>query len=390
MVPVALGLSFGSLFGLTGMTWLVLRAPPAQSYYTDIISFTHVDADLVLSGHNPYTSDEAYRLALARFPQALATPLRGSVFGSVHTDYSLNRLAALQRRYVAAPEQVPGAFDPRTLHSYPALSFLLYVPWLWAGGTNILLVNLLVYWVVFAWLVWLTPVGWRHVGALVALAAMSTVTASLIESNEVICISLILLAWHWRERLWIGAALLGLACAFKQYAWFFAPFFALEVVHGQGWRAVLRWAGAGVAAFLLPNLPFVLASPKAWLVSQALPVTDLFFPGGMGIVELSTSHILPFGPQALYAVLEVGALGTALWIFARARTRIGASGLVLALLPLFFAFRSTPNYFAFAPWLALYAVNVRCRVGMASESSPVVQTVERAWHALLYLWLRLR
>jgi hypothetical protein len=110
----------------------------------------------------------------------------------------------------------------------------------------------------------------------------------------------------------------------------------------------------------------------------------------MGIVELSTSHILPLGPQALYAVLEVGALGTALWIFARARTRIGASGLVLALLPLFFAFRSTPNYFAFAPWLALYAVNVRCRVGMASESSPVVQTVERAWHALLYLWLRLR
>jgi hypothetical protein len=362
ILPLALSLALGSLFGLTGMAWLVLHAPPAQSYFTDIISLTQMDADLVLSGRNPYTSDSAYRLALARFPEAMATPLRGTIFGTGYTGISLHHLSVTQRQYVAAPQQVPDAFDPRTLHSYPALSFLLYVPWVGVGGTNILLVNLLVYWGIFAWLVWLSPLGWRHWGALVALAAMPTVMASLIESNEVICIALVLLAWHMRERIWVGAVLLGLACAFKQYAWFFVPFFALEVVRGQGWRAGLRWAGIGMATFLLPNLPFLLISPRAWLVSQTIPMTDPFFASGMGLIQLSTSHLLPFGPPALYTLLEAVALGMGLWIFASIRTQIGASGLILALLPLFFAFRSMPNYFAFVPWLALYAVNVRYSV----------------------------
>jgi len=35
-----------------------------------------------------------------------------------------------------------GAFDPRTLHSYPALSFLIYALALWLGVPNILLVNI--------------------------------------------------------------------------------------------------------------------------------------------------------------------------------------------------------------------------------------------------------
>ena len=384
LVP-ALGMALASLIVLTGTTWLELNAPPAKSLYTDIVSLTQMDAELALSGQNPYSSDGAYRIALAHFPEAMGTPVRGTVFGTSYTQPSLQRLAAVQHQYAKAPEEVPSAFDPRSLHSYPALSFLLYVPWLWAGGTNILVVNYLIYWVLFAWLVWLTPVGWRHWGALVALAAMPTVMASLIESNEVICIAIILLAWHLRERRWLGPVLLGLACAFKQYAWFFVPFFALEIVCGQGWRAGLRWAGSGLAAFLVPNLPFLLASPWAWLVSLTIPMTDPLFPAGMGLIQLSNSHILPYGPPVFYALLEVVAMVTSLWMFARARTQIGAGALVLALLPLLFAFRSLPNYFAFAPWLALYAVNIRCRVDMVPRSSPLVQAAARALRILPHL-----
>ena len=292
------------------------------------------------------------------------------------------RIKAVQREYVASLQRVPGAFDPRTLHSYPALSFLLYVPWLWAGGTNILAVHLLIYWALFAWLVWLTPVGWRHWGALVALAAVPTVLASLIEGDEVVCIAFILLAWHLRERRWAGAVLLGLGCAFKRYVWFFVPVFAVEVVRGQGWRAGLRWAITSVAAFLLPNLPFLVASPRAWWASLWIPMTEPFFAVGVGIIQLSTSHLLPYGPPALYAALEAVALGAEVAIAVRTWPRLGAGLLLLALLPLYFAFRSTPNYFAFAPWLALYAVNVRNRGIQPSMVSPVVLIVGHTLHAL--------
>jgi uncharacterized membrane protein len=382
-VALALILTLGSLIGLTGMTWLVLTAPAARSYVTDIVSLTDEEATLVLTRHNPYIDSSAYRIALARYPGALGTPLRGPVFGTGYDMPALSKLVVTQQEYVSSPQRVPGAFDPRTLHSYPALSFLLYVPWLWVGGQNILAVSLMVYWAVFAWLVWLTPIGWRHWGALVALAAVPTVLASLIESNEIICIALVLLAWHLRGRRWIAAAvLLGLACAFKQYVWFFVPIFAVEVVRGQGWRAAMRWAIAGMAAFLLPNLPYLLASPHAWLASLGTPMTEPLFAVGIGVVQLSTSHALPFGPPALYALLEAATLVVTLAIAVRSWPRLGDGMLVLALVPLYFAFRSTPNYFAFVPWLALYAVNVRAREVLEPRTSPTVLAAARVLYVL--------
>ncbi len=257
------------------------------------------------------------------------------------------------------PASVRGAFDPRTLHSYPALSFLVYVPVLWAGLPNILPVHLLVYVLLFAWLVWMMPTGLRRWGALTALAATPVVVASLIESNEVICVALLLLAWEYRHRRWLGAILLGLACAYKQYAWGFVPFFAVDAVLTDGWLEAV-WRGAiALGAFLLPNGPFVVASPLAWFTSLWLPISEPLFPQGMGVIALSLGHLLPYGPPALYALLEAAVLGVTLAAAIRWRTRLGAGVLVLALLPLFFAFRSIPSYFAFAPWLALYAVHCR-------------------------------
>jgi uncharacterized membrane protein len=197
------------------------------------------------------------------------------------------------------------------------------------------------------------------VGALTALAAAPVVVASLIESTEVVCVALLLLAWEHRDRRWLGAMLLGLACAYKQYAWGFVPFFAIDAVLAAGWREEV-WRGAlALGAFLLPNGPFLVASPLAWFTSLWLPLSEPLFPQGIGVIGLSLGHLLPFGPPTLYALLEVAVLGVALVAAIRWRRHLGAGVLVLALLPLFFAFRSIPSYFAFAPWLALYAVQCR-------------------------------
>jgi hypothetical protein len=222
---VALGLTLATLLVFAGAATLMLRYPPSHVYVTDIVSLTATDAQLALNGQNPYTSNDAFRLALERYPYALATPMRGRTFGTSDDHPVPQRIAAVQQRYAADPTAAPGAFDPRTLHSYPALSFLLYVPLLWAGASNILMMHIVVYWALLAWLVWRAPVGWRGWGVLVALAGTSTVAASLIESNEVICIALVLAVWHLRrhsvmESALLGPALLGLACAYKQYCQF--------------------------------------------------------------------------------------------------------------------------------------------------------------------------
>jgi hypothetical protein len=57
-----------------------------------------------------------------------------------------------------------------------------------------------------------------------------------------------------------------------------------------------------------------------------------------------------------------------LWLQQRRGVILGEALLIVALVPLLFAFRSPPNYFAFAPWLALYAAN---RIYIARSQVPV-------------------
>lgn len=376
LLIVALILVAGTLVTFAGGAFTILRSSPAQTYATDIVSFAHENADLVLAGHNPYDSDWAFRDALTRFPLALGTPLRGDVFGTGFDHPIPARIAAVQTRYIHSPASVPGAFDPRTLHSYPALSFLVYVPLLWAGIQNVLVLHLLIYWGLFAWLVWLTPAGWRHWGALVALAAMPTMAASLIVTDEVIAIALVVTAWHFRERRWLFALLLGAGCAYKQYSWFFIPFFAVEILLAYGWREVLRRGALVLGVFLAPNLPYLIASPKEWFQSMFLPMSEPLFATGMGIITLPIGHIVPYGTPLLYALLEIMTLAGLLWVYARWRQRIGNGLLLLALVPLYFAFRSAPSYFAFLPWLALYAANERYAFFVHPTPSPVVTAGE--------------
>ena len=376
---VMLGLTLGTLVTFAGGATMAFTTPGSQSYSTDIVSLAHEDAALVLAGKNPYTSTAAFRHALARFPHALGTPMRGRVFGTGYDHPKPGRIAAVQQRYVKNPTAEAGAFMPATLHSYPALSFLLYVPVLWAGVHNILILHILIYWCLFAWLVWLTPEGWRHWGALVALAAMPTVAASLILTNEVVVIALALTAWHFRERRWLAPILLGLACAYKQYAWFFAPFFAVELVTAYGWHEAFKRGFVALGAFLLPNLPFIVASPGPWFASLWLPMSEPLFATGMGIITLPIGHLLPYESPLLYAIAEVAVMAALLWLFASRRSSVGDGALALALVPLFFAFRSLPSYFAFLPWLALYAANRHYARTVMPPTSPVVRT----WAAMV-------
>ena len=373
LLSVAVICAIGTLVTFAGGAYTVLNAPASESYVTDIVSFTHMNAQLAMNGRNPYTSDAAFTQALALFPNASGTPMRGTVFGTGYDHPDPSTIYRVQRAYVASPSEFSDAFDPRTLHSYPALSFLLYVPLLWAGGGNILVLHALVYWLLFAWLVWLTPIGWRHWGALAALGAMSTVAASLLVSDEVVPIALVLAAWHFRDRRWLFSILLGLACAYKQYAWFFVPLLGVEVVIAYGWREALRRAAIGLGAFMAPNLPYLIASPGPWFMSLWLPMSEPLFSMGVGVIALSMGHIIPYAAPLFYAILEVAALGAAIWAYVRWRRNIGDAVLILALLPLFFAFRSLADYFAFVPWLALYAAHRLYAPAGGDPSSPLAR-----------------
>ena len=89
---------------------------------------------------------------------------------------------------------------------------------------------------------------------------------------------------------WRGPVLMGLAMAVKQTPWLIVPFVVAGIVlesrrlrgWAQGVRDGLRYLGIAVVAFLVPNLPYLLNAPRAWLSGILTPVTAQTVPAGPG------------------------------------------------------------------------------------------------------------
>lgn len=348
----------------------VLFSPTSHAYWNDVISFNSANAQAVLQGRNPYTDDANFLPTLIRYQQAPPTPMQGPIFGYGYNYPLLPHVFAVDKAYLRDPAAYAGAFDPATLHSYPALSFLLYIP-LVAMGFDILWLHLLAYAALLIWLVSLAPREQRGWVALAATAAISIPLGTLMLDTEVVCLIFLLVAWQYRDKRWVSAVALGLGCAFKQYCWLFAPFILVDALLRYGWREALKRALIVAGAFLLPNLPYVLINPHAWVASVFLPVTGALFPQGMGLVALSLGRFLPGWPPLFYAGAEALAFAGALWLFIRYHAALHESALLLALAPLFFAFRSPANYFAVIPWLALYALLTLARQRAANGAAQV-------------------
>ncbi|HEY4387714.1 MAG TPA: glycosyltransferase 87 family protein, partial [Ktedonobacteraceae bacterium] len=156
---------------------------------------------------------------------------------------------------------------------------------------------------------------------------------------------LIVLVWLCREKRWQSAALLGLAIASKQIAWFFTPYYLIMVWRTYGFKeAVYRGIiASGVA--LAVNLPFIIWNAHAWLSGVMAPMADPMFPLGVGVISLSTSHLIPYLSQTVYTVLELLGIIVCLGIYWRICRKYPEAAMLLGVIPLFFAWRSLSSYF---------------------------------------------
>ena len=341
--------------GLVIITWnSIARIGPTieGNYYNDAITFVHADADTLLHGRNPYTDDAAFWAAALRWPKAHATPILGGPdFGSNPLNYPST--AKLNQLYYQATNLVArnGDFDPQTVHNYPAGIILMALPFVWAGLPTIVPLNALCFAIMLALVLMRAPRRERWPLGL-ALLLNPAFMVYVFVNVDAPALLWVLLAWHVMRREKTSAIFMGLACAVKQVAWFIAPFYLLEVARREGWAAALRRSGWLAVGFIVPNLPFIIAAPKAWAHSMLVPMTDAFFPLGFGPIALALSQIIPFGKPGYWTLLVLLVMG-GLLLFQWCRP-LPAIGLFLGLLPLWFSWRSPMNYFGLIPVLVAW------------------------------------
>jgi uncharacterized membrane protein len=154
---------------------------------------------------------------------------------------------------------------------------------------------------------------------------------------------------------------MGLAVATKQTAWFFVPFYIILLFRTQGIKKMLAAMSIITFIFIITNLPFIIAAPKLWIASILSPMADPMFPLGSGLISLVTSGILQIQSAFPFTILEGIAFVTAILWYWRYCRRYPQTGIVLAIIPLFFAWRSLFSYFFYVDIILLAYIMVHDR-----------------------------
>ncbi len=291
-------------------------------YSTDSIVGTYMGIVKSLQGQNPYFYSIKPFLDQFNFPPSLYTP------------------------------RVDGSFEFHL--NYPALNFLLLIPFYAAGVRDIRDQILLFHVACLVLLFYVAPAKWKTVGiAPFALGLPSSIVTSWTDS--VWAFFLLLSAVYWyKGRKGLSFMLVGLAGATKQIALVAAPFMLVRMWHEtEGARTVklVKSAGLMLAGFLVPNLPFILISPSAWwkgTIGPYLPETTPLVSGGIGLSEVLTDMGAGLSPS--FYTLLTGVVGGLLLLlysfrFEKLRKYMWAMPAVL----LYFYPRAFPNYLVF--WL---------------------------------------
>jgi uncharacterized membrane protein len=293
-----------------------------KGYHVDSVAVEHRATEIFLAGHDPYR-DLDIPAALRRFglDPGLATHLED---GSELRSYN-----------------------------YPALSFLVPAPFLAAGLADIRFLYLAEIVGFVLLLIRQARVPWRPLVIAAVVGNAVIARQNVLAGVDPLWAILIGGGFIFLARRNVSPILLGLACAARQPAWFFVPFYLIIVWRRDGWPEALRRAGIAALAGLLPNLPFLFVDPEAYLSGVLAPMLGPLEPYGAGLVRFSMDGYLPLFPRAVYGAASLIALVALAWLLWRRHRSLRLGAVVFPSIVLWFAWRSLQNYFGFSSVLAM-------------------------------------
>lgn len=310
--------------------WSYFQVFTLPAYGTDEIAFDQYAAQLAIHGINPYMHSMAPAFPLFHVsPNGYTFTLRGR---------------------------------PITSLSYPALSFEPYMPLIALG-------------IKAQAAIWVNVAAWGLTGILLyALMPADLCALAIVLTSVSVYIAyavggvtgalfiplLIGAAYKWDRfatekgwRAWLGPACLGLAMCVKQTPWLVGIFLVLGVAmeamaHGtrsQALKTTARYVAIAALAFIVPNLPYLLSAPGAWLKGILTPLGSHVVPAGQGLVALSLYLGLGGGSIGAYSLLAIVVLVVSVACFIAFYGTLKPLAFFLPVFALFFATRSFGSYF---------------------------------------------
>jgi hypothetical protein len=327
--------------------------------YNDGTILSKQAVENLLHGKNPYAHANIIEALLDyNGTYDRVTPLRVGSFYDVFPYPTETQLQQLWDKAIQTPSTVPPEIESKVC--YPAGSFLLSAPFVFLGISDIRIVYAIFFLAGLAYAVWIIPKKKRLLFIGVALISLE-LWNSIFSGGEMgnLYFPFLLIAWLALNRnLWLSAICMGIAVTTKQTAWFFLPFYLILLFKTYGTKKLLAGMSVIVMIFVVTNLPFAIGDLRLWFASITSPMTDLMFPNGMGLITLVASGVVKLRSSLPFTALEaVTFIAAIVWYFKYCR-RYPQTGLILAILPLFFAWRSIFPYFFYVDIIALAYIMV--------------------------------
>ena len=325
-------------------------------HYNDGTALNQQAAVRFIQGKNPYDSSNIIT-AMDEFGGALdqVTPLRQGAFTDVFPYPDESKIDDVWNQAQLQIDKIPTEFESH--FNYPAGSFVLAAPFILAGVTDF-------HWVLLAFAAAAIIFGLILLKGRDRMIFGAAVIASVVVwnslaggDNSILALPFVVFCWlSIKERPLAAALSLGVAASTKQTAWFLIPFALILIYTWWGKKQAVKSALTMSAVFLVFNLPFIVSDPGLWLNSVLGPMKDSMFPLGTGIVTVVTGGVIDIRSSLPFALLEgLILIAGIVWYWFNAK-RFPNAGLILAVLPFFFAWRSLNNYFFYTTFVLLAAV----------------------------------
>ena len=313
---IATGVALGA-YVLVGMVLIL-----GKGYHVDSVAVVHRAAEIAVAGHDPYQElDVVSALREFGLDPTLATHLED---GSDVTTYN-----------------------------YPALSFLVPAPFVALGLRDIRFLYLVEIVALSLLLTREVRVPWRPLVTAAIVGNAIIVRQNVLAGVDPLWAIFTVLGFLFVARRWSSPILIGLACATRQPAWFFVPFYLVAVWKRAGRREAVRRLAIAIVAGALPNLPFFISSPGAFLGGVLMPTLGPLEPYGVGLIRFAIDGEIPLFARGVYGTLSIAAMVVLVAVLWRFWRRLPNGTLVFPSLILWFAWRSLQNYFSFAGIFAM-------------------------------------
>ena len=315
-----------------GSVYVVAEIAYRGSYRTDVLAYSQYAAIMFVNhGANPYLQDMSRALDMFRVQPGDLTPLTSG-----------NYLTTFQ---------------------YPALHFLVFVPFVWLGLSDMrwVLVAFEIGVVVVLYL--LCPQNLRPMILLPLFAGsdlMINFTAASV-TDMLWVLPLVVAAFSLKKPM-LSGLFYGISCAFKQIPWLLAPFlliYMLQTDRNASKRCrlgrTLKFAGVAGAVFLAVNAPFMIGAPGIWFGNVLTPIASDLVILSQGPSVLTQVGLVEVG-RTFYTVLAVGVLVTLLVNFHVYFEKLKYVFWVFPGIILWFSYRALTNYVIY--WMPLLLLSL--------------------------------